>query len=87
MSSVILECDACGKTLSVQRTAFTHRAIGQDEREMGTETTYEAAFETQCVCQNHITIKHLTFEYPEGSENHLELLVAGAKVVQNSLLS
>lgn len=78
MSKIKLTCDSCGELHSVDTSEFDYDAVDSDERQMGTETTYEGELTITCECGAEISVTHRVWEYPEGSPpNHEEVDIDG----------
>ena len=85
MNKIVVKCDECQKEHSFNSSAFLFESVDSDEREMGTETTYEASIEIECDCGKAIQITHRFWEYPEGMENYKETDLSGCEIVSNTL--
>ena len=74
-----IECSECGCVIDI---ALDIEAVDSDEREMGSEVTYEGEYEEKCPsCGNDISGRFTVWEYPEGSINDVENIVDGAEVL------
>lgn len=85
MSHIKIQCNGCQKVHQINAKEIDFAPVDSDERQMGTEITYEGNVEIECNCGQNIEVNHLFWEYPEGVENHKETEVSGGSVVENTL--
>lgn len=82
-TEIQIECD-CGENITIDLAAETldWEVVDSDEREMGTESLYEAVLYYDCPkCNNSITITFHVWEYPEGFFNMQDIEVDGGHLV------
>ena len=85
MAEVTLRCEECGENITIGQSELEYESVASDERNMGAEITYEATVETFCPNGHPIELTHRFWEYPVGVENHREIEVDGATVIDDKL--
>ena len=81
------ECKECNADSIVDIRDFDVDHICSDERQMGSENTYELYLDHSCnECQRDIFFKFHVYEYPEGSINYVEKLHEGVHSTDDPIL-
>ncbi len=83
------ECNSCGKIHSYHESDFDLRfeCIDRYEREIGTESHYEAIEYFNCDCGNKIAASFNVWEYPMGIHNYNETELDGAELLESFYLT
>ena len=69
-------------TIDLAEQSIDWDVVEADEREMGTESLYEAILYSDCTkCNNSIMITLHVWEYPEGFANMQDIEVDGGNLV------
>ena len=82
-TEIQIECD-CGEiiTIDLSEESLDWEVVESDEREMGTESLYEAVLYYDCPkCNGTLTITLHIWEYPEGFFNMQDIEVDGGHLV------
>ncbi|WP_156183777.1 hypothetical protein [Chromobacterium sp. LK1] len=85
MGTLIVQCNQCQRSHTVDVAELEFDTVGSDDRQMGPEVLYGAEHDIYCTCENHIQISHQYSEYPIGVENEGTTDVTGAFVISDTL--
>lgn len=85
LNDLLIRCDECGETISIDKDAvdFETAAYDHGENGMGDETEYYCDFPVECEhCGNEINIKISGFEYPVGAFNYEDSNIDGGTFIE-----
>jgi len=83
MATFTLKCNSCGKSNTYNCSDMEWDTVESHEREMGSETYYEASCVYTCKCLNTMSVLFHCWEYPVGAVNTTEVEVSGAELKNN----
>jgi uncharacterized Zn finger protein len=75
-------CQNCGHVNTIDSDDLDFELVESEEREMGSENTWEAQVEITCdKCGADIEVTHSVYEYPSGTKNSEEVTAKNGIVV------
>lgn len=84
-SEISFECEECGLKHSRTCSELDWEDVGGSERNMGSETEYEAEYTETCAqCGNDMSITFRCSEYPAGVENYRDTSAKGIVNLQGN---